>query len=704
MTGEAETRTPFIGRGEAAASVRARFEEARKGTGGVTLLVGDTGVGKSTLVAELLQEIREHGVRVLIGRPPASDDPPPYSLLHSAIASARDDPTLRADADPPIAGNLFMISFALPLSDVEFPTPVGIESRLLQMLGASGDGGKVSQHQVLSGIAERFLEFTRHGPTVLLLEDLDRADPSSLAAVEFFAAELSDRPLWILATSQPFGSLSGSGQARLESFEKATRARQILLPPMTSAEALEFLRASDPARDLSPEEVERRYSETGGNPLLLQQLDRRSARDLSVPGAREPQRPPLDAPTQRTLEIAAVLGRQFTFALLVRVSDEGEERLAEHVERLVSQGLLFERPGELMEFPVDRFREEAYQRLPELGRRVFHRSAGEALEEMGSADPARCYALARHFYLGRDGRKSVRYNRIAAEAADRALAPDVAREHLVHALESLRELGPEERSAEWELVLELARLDFDLGRLQDSEKGLREFLERANDADALAPAVRGTLEVCLAQALIAQGDLTAAAALAEQVLGAAGPDDPVLVRIGAHHQLGQALYYEGHYPEALAHHSEAFLLASGAGHERVRAHAQLWRAGVWAMMGQMETAIAEAREVAIALDGLASVRESGQGHLFLGNMLADSKSPAHREEALAELDRAARFAEQAQDPRRVGWACYHAAELLRSADRFPEAREKVERACAILGRIGDRTGHCMSLKVRGQVA
>lgn len=701
--GEPGAVTPFLGRPLVLDKLQRRLEEALTGTGGVTLLVGDTGVGKSTLVSDLVRKLRARGIRTIVGRAPATDPPPPYSLLQSAIASASEDPVLQADENPPVAGNLFLIAFALPLGDVDFPAPVGIEGRLLEVLGASDRREKVSPEAVVQGIAERFLEFTRHGPTVLILEDIGHADRSSLSAVEFFAEELSARPLWILATCVPPDSLSGAGQARLEEFERSTRAGRIALPPMTSAETFELLQYHEPARTISADELERSFAESGGNPLLALQLDRRSRL------GREPRPagvdlPTLDALAQQTLEISAVLGRQFPFDLLERVSGSSEEGLAESVERIVDLGLLLERPDEVLEFPVDRLRDAAYERIPELGRRLLHRMAGEGLEEMRGADPARVYELARHYYLGRASGKSVQYNRLAAEAADRALAPEVALEHLVRALESSRELPPHDRASEWELVLESARVSYDLGRLEESERVLRGFLDQEAAPTGLRPPIRATLEVCLAQTLIARGEVTAAQALAEKVLATPGLDDQLLVRIGAHHQLGQTLYYEGHYPEALAHHSEEIRLAQSAGNERVSAHAQLWHAGVLAMMGETEQAISEAREVAVALDRLGSVRESGQGHLFLGNILADTKAPAHRDEAIAELGAAIRMGERAHDPRRVGWAFYHTAELLRAAGRLEESAVNAQRACETLRRVGDQTGLSMSLKVRGQIA
>ena len=697
----------FVGRLETVDALRRRFEDARAGTGGVTLLVGDTGVGKSILIADLVPVIRSRGTRLLLARALPLDDPPPFSLIRAALESAHDASSDRASsADRPLGGDQVLIGFAPGLGGEEVAEPVSIEARLLEALGGSGAPSDMSREKVLMDISNQFLEFTRHGPTVVILEDLHHADDSSLAAVEFLANQLKNEPLWILATSRPYAALSDSGRARLEGFEGATEARRIVLRPMTAGEVGEYLRLNEPSREFSPAEVARRYSETGGNPLLLQQLDHRMASGAPARERPTAELPRLDEEGQRTLDVAAVLGPEFTFALLLRASgEEDEERLAETVDHLVGEGLLLERPGELLAFPDDRLREAAYELLTESRRRLLHWSAGETLEAMGSGGLATIYALARHFYLGRGGAKSVKYNRLAADIAERALAPEVAREHLARALESQRGLRSEDRDAESELVLELARITEELGHLKEAEGILRGFLEREKDSLRLSAPRRATLEIFLSRVLTDEGDQPGASALAEKILAAPGLDDQLLVRVGAHHQLGLGLYYEGHYEEALAHHAKEIEFASRVGNPTLLLRARVWRVADLAMMGQTEQALVEAREVTAARDRLGSVRESAQAHLFFGDLLADARSsPAERAVAVEEYAEAIRYAEKAQDPRRIGYALQKTAELLREAHRLDEALEKVERAVEILSEIGDKVGLSLALKVRGQVA
>ncbi|HYA54544.1 MAG TPA: AAA family ATPase [Thermoplasmata archaeon] len=706
MAAEAGSDRPFVGRAEVVEALARRIADARSGAGGVTLLVGDAGVGKSALVEQVVRDGRGRGLAVVVGRTPAVDDPPPFSLVRSAFASARDDPKLGGREARPLGGDPMLIGFAPRMGEEAPPDLVSVEQRLIETLASAEDAGRRSQERVLASIAEQFVELARRGPTVLVLEDLYRADESSLAAVEYLSGLAAQQSLWILATSRPYPSLAGPARSRMEEFERASHAQTVVLRPFTSGEVVEFLRTIEPGRTFPASEALRRFTETGGNPLLLLQLDHRSSTGASVPTPVPLSLPRLDRELQRVLDVASVLGPQFGFTYLFHASgEEDEERFTEVVDELVGRGLLVERPGEVFAFSADRLREEAYARLGDRQRQLLHWSAGETLEGSGAAGVATIYALARHFYLGRGGAKSVKYNRLAAEIADRALASEVARDHLLHALESERALTPPDVEAESELVLELARVAEGLGRLAEAERTLREFLDGEKDDPRLSPVRRASLQIFLARVLTDRGELPAASELARAVLATSGFDHQPLVPLGAHHQLGQALYYEGRYAEALAHHTEELRLAREVGNSLLVLRAQVWRLATLSMMGPTEQVIAEAREVTATRDQLGSERESAQAHLFFGDLLADARCPpAFRAEAVAEYARAIHFAELANDPRRLGWASYKTAELLRESGRPEEAAERLETACEVFRQIGDRVGLSMSIKVRAQMA
>ena len=705
MAGTGASRSRFVGRPETAEALRRRVEDLRAGKGGVTLLVGGTGLGKSTLVSELRREMEARGIRVFLGQAPALDDPPPFSLISAAVPTTRENPLLAPGEAQPVNDDEALLEIAPRLAEAATPSDVGIEQRLLKALDEAEERGKRSRDRALGRIADRFAEITEKGPTALILDDLHRADESSIAAVEFLADHLKDRPLWILATCRPFASLGDERRTRLEEFRRAVQLQEVVLRPLTAADLPDFLKIIEPARTLSPEEAARWQAETGGNPRLIEYLARRGSVDEKTRHGPAPSSPDLDQEAQRTLETAAVLGPEFTLDLLRDVSRENDKHLRELVDRLVAQGSLVERSDGHFEFPDDHRREQAYRRLSESGRRALHQRAGEIREIAGSGGEGYIFDLARDFFLGEGDPKAIQYNQIAAQIAEGASTPDVAREFIERALETQRELDPNNIDAEAKLVLELARVTYNLGRLPESERILRDFLDRTKGAPPLPPRIQHSLEVYLIRVLNARGDLGAASTLARKVLSSPGLEGLPRIRIAAHAGLALTLYYEGRYSESLEEDEGAGRIAREIGDERATARALMWRSANLAMLGKKEEALTEARKVAHLFDRFGTLEDSAQGHLFLGNMLADDRStPPIREEALAELQKAIRFGAKAQDPRRVGWAFYHSAELLRFEGRAKEAAQNAEQAIMTLERVGDRVGQAVSLKVRGQLA
>lgn len=702
--------TGFVGRLETIDALRRRYEDARAGTGGVSLLVGDTGVGKSALVARLVQEMRERGTLVLEGRAVAADAPPPFQALRDALEHAPSPAELAEPSRNGRFGSEVLIGFAPGLEDVA-RAPVRVEERILAALGEADEPAEGRREAVWEGLAQQFGEFVRQGTTVLVLEDLHRADDPSLDAVEFLARRFQNHPLWILATSRPFSELAPARQGRLEEFERATGGRRIVLQPLTSDEVAEFLHAQEPEREFSAEEVARRYSETGGNPLLLLQIDRRLAPPgETAEGATGPMAvgsgttAPVGEDEERVVAVASVVGPEVPFDLLWRASGEDEEHVAEIVDRLVGRGLLLERPGERLLFTSDRLRSELYDRLTETRRRLLHRRVGSALEASGTADAATIYALARHYSLGRVDDKGLRYNRAAAGIAAAAHAPEEARRLLERALESFRRLTPEDRTGETELVLELAEQAELAGEFRDAERLLRRQLARPDLASRVPAPLRALAETFLARVQTDLGRWKEAEEVSARLLATQGLSEHPAVLIGLRHLRGEALFYLGQYDASLAEHDEELRLARGVGNPHAVAQGQARRASTLRMLGRFDEALAEGRDAAAALARLGDPRGASYAHLFVGVVLTGPPRRGSVDEVLAEFREATRLGEEARDPRRVGWALFNSADILREERRFDEATAQNRQARETLERIGDRFGLVQSLIVGGKIS
>ncbi len=721
---------PFVGRLEAVDALRRRADAAVAGTGGFTLLEGETGVGKSTLLGELITDLRRRGVHVLVGRAVVLESPPPYLLLRRALESASGEgrPAGELSGRRPLAfaaaargGPSSLLGFApgaIPADEEDIRL---VEDRLLEQLGDPGGVSPTGQGGMPSFIAGWLLALAEAGPSVLVLDDLQLADEPSLEALRDLAPQLGRSSLWVLATTVPTSALPEGRRELIEEIARRSRAERVVVRPFTAAEAGEFVREVAPHTPVRDDEVTRWHSQTGGNPSFLEQLLRARARasgagatlataeEVASSSAPAPEfaeylaRQVLDLsePERRVLTVAAVLGQEFPFSLLLRATGEEEERLSETVQRLVERGVLRETPEEEVVFLRGDLRDQVDQSLTAPHRRMLHRRAAEALEAAGSPDEARIYALARHYYLAKSDEKAAEYNRRAGELAARARAPAVARLHLEHALECQRRREPKDPAAELELTLELAVQLDRLGELAEAEALLRSAAEEVALSPGLPAAVRSVVPVYLARILVNAGRWEEAERLTSDLLEGPEPPTQPLTLMALHRLRGEMFYFLGRYDESLRHHDLALELARGQRNDREIAREMVRRANVLGMIpGRLDEAIEAYHIASRSLIDLGDAGETSNALLYLGVVLAQH---GRFSEALAQLTSAARYAEEAHEPRRVAWALFNAADVEREMGEVARARESNRRSREILQRVGDRFGLLQTHIVEGKI-
>jgi tetratricopeptide (TPR) repeat protein len=716
---------PFIGRLDAVDALRRRTDAAVDGEGGLTLLDGESGVGKSLLLETVLEGARARGLHVLAGRAPALENPPPFLLLRRALESAS---AVAAPSDASASSSLAFAAQGAGSTDALLGFAPGadrgdarefwpVEERLLEQLVDPGGGPPAHRGGMSAQIADRLLAVSDRGPTLLALDDLHAADEPSLEVLQNLGPELRRHRLWVLATSLPLERLPERRRGLLEAVLRAAAAGQLHLRPLTSAEVGEFVRTLRPSEAVREEELTWWHSQTGGNPQFLEQLVRSRGLSRIAPApaaAGAPAAPPVEPihllrqqvgrlreEERRVLSVAAVLGREFPFALLERATGEDEERLSEVVQSLVHQGILRETPAEEVAFLREELRAYLDSTLTETHRRLLHRRAAEGLEAMGRQDEPTVYALARHFYLAKIDDKAARYNRLAGELAARTLAAPTARLHFERALESQRRLPGGDPAAELGLVLDLAVQLDRLGELVAADR-----LLRAAEADlASRPGVpaeqRALLTVYLARIVVNEGQWEEAERLTEPLLAPDAPALPALTRIALHRLRGELFYFLGRYEESLAHHDRALEIARAERNEREIAREMVRRANVLGMTpGRLDEAIEAYHIASRALIAQGDTGEASNALLYLGVVLAQHGRLA---ESLLQLQAAARLAEEAHEPRRLGWALFNVADVERETGELARAREANRQAREILVRVGDRFGVLQTHIVEGKL-
>jgi class 3 adenylate cyclase/tetratricopeptide (TPR) repeat protein len=447
--------TPFVGRERELAALVDAFERARTGQGQVAFIVGEAGIGKSRLLLELRRRIADgaawqEGHCLSFGKAMAFH--PLVDLLQrqfgveegdgeTAIASKIDRGVTAVGAAPgPIAPYLrALLSIDPGDADVQAMSPAQRRGETLEAL-----------RRLLVHAADQRSQ-------VLVIEDLHWIDSAS---EQFLTALVDSAPalrVLLIFTYRP-GYASPFGErtyftrivpAALSAEDSARMAAAVLATDALPAELRALVAAKAEGNPFYVEELIKSLEETG----VLRRGDGRyelakSVTELSVPGtihdviAARIDR--LAEAPKRTLQLASVIGREFTRRLVDRLADV-RERNDVLLRDLTTLELIYERhlyPELAYMFKHALTQDVAYGSLLVQRRKELHGLVGLAIEEL-YADrlPEHYEMLAHHFSLAEDWQRALDYLLKAAEKANRAFGLRQAIDLYGQALEAARRLG-----------------------------------------------------------------------------------------------------------------------------------------------------------------------------------------------------------------------------------------------------------------------
>ncbi len=509
-------RSIFVGRASELKALREVYEDIREGTGRAVVLAGEPGIGKTMLAKEATDEYARQGAMVLWGRCLESEGALPYWPWVQVIrsyANTRSPEQLRDDLGAGAAdiGEIVPEIFNwIPDLDHSGPviTPESERFRLFNSVGI-------------------FLEnASRDQPLVLVLEDLHRADRSSLLLLEFISQQIGMSRILVLGTYRDveLGRRHPLARSLAELNRQPGFVRLSLkgLDEREIGELIERASGSMPDRSL----ISSLYHQTNGNPLfvsemallLLQEgpgsLDHDSTnvpRKYRVPeGIREAIGQRLDRlspEANEMLRAASVLGREFSVpelrhllaGLPERAGDSGsvESGTLAMLDEAEQGHLLEDVSGEVnrYQFTHSLIRDTLYQELTALERVRLHQLAGEALEKLYSANIAvRLPQLAHHFLeAARGGHtgKAVGYAEMAGHHAAATVAHDEAVRYFDMALQGLALNQSVEERRRCEILMARGRSQQAAGDIPGARATFTEAFElgeRADDRELCAEA------------------------------------------------------------------------------------------------------------------------------------------------------------------------------------------------------------------------
>ncbi|MFO0602277.1 MAG: AAA family ATPase [Polyangiales bacterium] len=329
---------PLEGRDEALDALRRRLERARAGEGGVVLVTGAAGVGKSALVARVAEEALAAGFEVARGRAWEYADAPPYFPVAPGLRALGVDPAHR----PPGA------DFAL------------WEETLAALAAAS-----------------------RARPWLWVVEDLHAADLQTLDLLTYLLSSLGGAAALVLATARPRDARTTARAA--QRIERLGRDGASLALGPLDPEAARRLASRVRGRGLTDAEARQLHQRTGGVALFVAacaRMDGAGALPPTVKHAAVACVEPLPERAREALAAGAVLGRDFSAGLVARVLDVLPAVAIERLEPAVRAGVLDEpRPGRF-QFEHALVQEAVEDAIPAGERARLHARAADALASL----------------------------------------------------------------------------------------------------------------------------------------------------------------------------------------------------------------------------------------------------------------------------------------------------------------------------------
>jgi AAA ATPase domain len=309
-----------VGRDAEMKALRIALAEAEAARGSVVILAGEAGVGKSRLLGEPAEATRTRGGLAVTGRAVPSGAATPFRPLSEALLQA-----LRVRELPGTGWG----PWSAALQDV-IPMQLGNAARpaaaMAEIIPTVRGEAVVRLLRALAGSAGLLVG----------LEDLQWADPDSLAVVEYLADNLQAERVLCVVTVRP--EPGSPGYELVQSLDTRRNVRFLSLARLSAEETGQMVLACRPAAALKV--VRYVVDVADGVPFLVEELLANPGVPASFAAAVAARLAGLDEGERRVIQIAAVLGRQFDWRLLLAAGGDGPKVVGQALERAVGCGLL----------------------------------------------------------------------------------------------------------------------------------------------------------------------------------------------------------------------------------------------------------------------------------------------------------------------------------------------------------------------------
>jgi class 3 adenylate cyclase len=554
--------TAFVGREDELRSLMSRWERVLDGEGQVALIIGEAGIGKSRLLQRFGEQIAgtphtwvEAGAGAFFQNTPFY---PVSEMLRQFVGeTSLQDQIIElerrltaAGLKPAEAIPLIMPLLNLPLPREYPPSTLSTEQQ---------------RRRLLATLVEWVLGAARTQPLVMAIEDLHWVDPSTLELIELLVEQGATAPLLLLYTARPEFRVPWTLRAH---------HTQITLNRLTARDIRTIVAQVAASKALSDETIETVVERTGGVPLFVEELTRAVLESGSAgPTGREIPATLHDSlmarldrlgPAKEVAQVAAVIGRKFSYELLHAVHPMPKEEFRAALRMLAEAELLYVRgiaPDATYQFKHALIQDAAYEALLKSRRKELHLTVARTIDQQFPAlKEAHPEVLAHHWTEAGEIEPAITAWTSASANAAEHHAYREAEQHNRDALAALHKLPESSQRDSREFGMQVA-----LGNAMAATRGFSaiETAEAYSRARILTEHAGGdSIDVFfgLHSSAHTRGEARHALAIADQMLEIARHLETPRTLAIAHYVQGLPRHYLGDLAGARQHYALAFNL------------------------------------------------------------------------------------------------------------------------------------------------
>ncbi len=437
--------------------LREAADRAASGQGGVVFLYGEAGIGKTRLARELGAYARSKGMQVLSGRCPAlfrMDGVPPYVLWEEVIKDYLEICTPE---------QLYRVIGSYPI-EVSKLAPQ-LKQKLRTFPQSFPLSPEHSRDRLFEAVTQFITNISKEAPLLVILDDLQWTDQSSLLLMHYLARGVYKESLLILgAYRDTYVDDQHPLYPVLTELNRERLLQSVSMKRMSFDDVMEMIKRILEQDDVPREFCRLVYEKTRGNPFFVEEVMKSLKEDgviyreknkwkiIEVSKIEFPETVKdvikarisrLDDECQNVLTMASFAGKDFTFEALRGVTGVEEDELVEIMEKMLKTGLIKEstiRAEDTYSFADIIVRDVVYEEGSRLKRKRFHGVVGQALEKVYAGNIDKHFGdLASHFLESGDKDKALDYFLKAGDKAANVYANSEAVSYFQSALRLLEE-------------------------------------------------------------------------------------------------------------------------------------------------------------------------------------------------------------------------------------------------------------------------